>query len=51
MYTGEGEEGSGRVPIPFTAGVAVSITVIFTIVVGLVPDPFSDLARHATLLF
>jgi NADH-quinone oxidoreductase subunit N len=51
MYTGEGEEGSGRVHIPFTAGVAVAITVIFTIVVGLVPDPFSDLARHATLLF
>jgi NADH-quinone oxidoreductase subunit N len=39
-----------QVPIPVGAGVALAICLVFTIGVGLLPEPFLDFARHATLL-
>ncbi len=39
-----------RVEIPVTAGLAIGICAAFTVVAGLVPQPFIDFARHATLL-
>ena len=40
-----------RIVIPVGAGIALAICVVFTIVVGVVPSPVIDFARHATLLF
>jgi NADH-quinone oxidoreductase subunit N len=40
-----------RIPIPRTAGVALGVAVAFTLVVGILPSPVIDFARHATLLF
>jgi NADH-quinone oxidoreductase subunit N len=39
-----------RVQIPVAAGIAIGIALAFTIVAGLLPQPFIDFARHATLL-
>jgi NADH-quinone oxidoreductase subunit N len=39
-----------KVPIPVTAGVVLAICLIVTIGAGLLPEPFLDFARHATLL-
>ena len=46
----EGEEPS-TIPVPRTAGVALAIALAFTLVVGVLPAPVIDFARHATLLF
>src|SRR5687768_4005691 len=46
----EGEE-QGAIPVPRTAGVALALTLAFTLVVGILPAPVIDFARHATLLF
>ena len=52
----EGEGGgvatavATRVQIPVAAGIAIGIALAFTIVAGLLPQPFIDFARHATLL-
>ena len=46
----EGEEAV-RVPVPASAGAALGLAVAFTVVVGLLPAPVIDFARHATLLF
>ena len=46
----EGDE-SPRIPIPRTAAVALGLTLAFTLVVGVLPSPVIDFARHATLLF
>ena len=47
----EGEEVPAGIPIPRTAAAALAITLVFTLVVGLLPAPVIDFARHATLLF
>jgi len=39
-----------RVEIPLGAGIVVALCLAFTIGAGLLPEPFLDLARHATLL-
>ena len=39
-----------RLQIPLAAAIAIGIALAFTIVAGLVPQPFIDFARHATLL-
>ncbi len=39
-----------RVAIPLGAGVALALCLAFTIGAGLLPEPFLDFARHATLL-
>ena len=39
-----------RLAIPLGAGIAVALCLVFTIGAGLLPEPFLDLARHATLL-
>jgi len=39
-----------RVEIPVAAGLAIGICASFTVVVGLLPQPFIDFARHATVL-
>lgn len=39
-----------RVAIPVGAGVALAICLAFTLGAGLLPEPFLDFARHATLL-
>jgi NADH-quinone oxidoreductase subunit N len=46
----EGEEPV-RIPIPRTAGLALGITLAFTLIAGILPAPVIDFARHATLLF
>lgn len=40
-----------RVEIPLSTGVAIGVCAAFTLVAGLLPQPFFDLARHATFLF
>ena len=52
MYSprAEGDERP-RIAVPAATGVAVVVAAAFTIVVGLLPGPVSDFARHATLLF
>ena len=39
-----------RCPIPVTAGVVLAICLAVTIGAGLLPEPFLDFARHATIL-
>jgi NADH-quinone oxidoreductase subunit N len=39
-----------RVEIPVAAGVAIGVALAVTLAAGLLPQPFIDLARHATLL-
>jgi len=39
-----------KVDIPVGAAIAIGVAVVFTIGVGLVPQPFIDFARHAMLL-
>ena len=51
MYSGEEGEDGGRVPIPFSSGAALAVTLAFTLVVGLIPGPVIEFARDATLLF
>ena len=46
----EGEE-QARFGIPASTGAALAVAVAFTVVVGLLPAPVIDFARHATLLF
>jgi NADH-quinone oxidoreductase subunit N len=52
MYSppAEGEE-QRSIPLPRTAAVALGIALVFTLVVGILPAPVIDFARHATLLF
>ena len=55
MYSavdGEDETATpARLPVPFGAGLVVAAAVAFTLVAGIVPQPFFDFARDATLLF
>ena len=55
MYSAvDGEDASAtpaRLPVPFGAGLVVAAAVAFTLVAGIVPQPFFDFARDATLLF
>jgi len=47
------EAGTGAdagVDVPAAAAVAIALALAFTVVAGLVPEPFLDFARHATLL-
>ena len=46
----EGEEQTA-IPVPRSAGIALGIALAFTLVVGILPAPVIDFARHATLLF
>jgi NADH-quinone oxidoreductase subunit N len=46
----EGEE-QAAIHVPRTAGAALAIALAFTLVVGVLPAPVIDFARHATLLF
>ncbi|MEY2475157.1 MAG: NADH-quinone oxidoreductase subunit [Actinomycetota bacterium] len=46
----EGDEQRG-IPLPRSAAVALGIALAFTLVVGVLPAPVIDFARHATLLF
>ena len=52
MY-GPAEEGEEppRFALPASTGAALAVAVAFTVVVGIVPSPVIDFARHATLLF
>jgi NADH-quinone oxidoreductase subunit N len=56
--TGDGTEAvavatvtdvEAKVPIPVTAGVVLAICLVVTIGAGLLPEPFLDFARHATV--
>ena len=47
----EAAEPAPRLPIPASIGAALAVAVAFTIVAGLLPGPFIDFARHATLIF
>jgi NADH-quinone oxidoreductase subunit N len=38
------------IEVPVAAAVAIGVALAFTLVAGLVPEPFLDFARHATLL-
>jgi NADH-quinone oxidoreductase subunit N len=40
-----------RLVVPGTIGIALAITLAFTLVVGVAPSPVIDFARRATLLF
>ena len=53
MYStpAEGEEPLPRVAVPRPVGVAIALTVAFTLLAGLLPGPVIDFARHATLIF
>jgi len=42
---------TGRIIVPVGTGIALALCVIFTIAVGIVPQPVIGFARHATLLF
>ena len=46
----EGDEQTS-IPVPRSAGIALGIALAFTLVVGILPAPVIDFARHATLLF
>ena len=52
MY-GPGPEGGdeSRIAVPMLVATGLAITVAFTMIVGVVPSPIIDFARHATLLF
>jgi NADH-quinone oxidoreductase subunit N len=41
---------AGPVPVAVGAGLALAVALGFTLVVGFVPSPVFDFARHATLL-
>ncbi|MFN2506960.1 MAG: NADH-quinone oxidoreductase subunit N, partial [Acidimicrobiales bacterium] len=43
------EPDEPRVTIPLGAGIALGLTLAFTLVVGFLPEPVLDFARHATL--
>ena len=49
MYMDDPEEGSepGRIPVPFAAGLAILICVVFTVGAGVVPDPVVDWVKDA----
>lgn len=42
-----GEAPRGRVPVPLGMGVSLVVTLLFTVVVGIVPSPVVDFARDA----
>ena len=49
----EADTGPGagdRLHVPAAVSVAIGLALAFTLVAGLVPEPFLDFARHATLL-
>jgi NADH-quinone oxidoreductase subunit N len=50
MYS-EGEGEPVRISLPLSTGAALAVTLTFTLVVGILPAPVIDFARHATLLF
>jgi hypothetical protein len=41
----------GLVPVPGLTTVAIGISVAFTVVFGIIPEPILDFAHQATLLF
>jgi len=47
---GVATEVTSRVEIPLAAALAIGICLAYTIGAGLIPQPFIDFARHATLL-
>ena len=55
MYSAVDDEDESatpaRLPVPFGAGLVVAAAVAFTLVAGIVPQPFFDFAKDATLLF
>jgi NADH-quinone oxidoreductase subunit N len=55
MYSAaDGEDESAapaRLPVPFGAGLVIAAAVAFTLVAGILPQPFFDFAKDATLLF
>jgi NADH-quinone oxidoreductase subunit N len=51
MYSPVEDETGARIPVPFSTGTALALTLAFTLVVGILPAPVMDFARHATLLF
>ena len=55
MYSAvDGEDDSAvpaRLPVPFGAGLVVAAAVAFTLLAGIVPQPFFDFAKDATFLF
>jgi NADH-quinone oxidoreductase subunit N len=40
-----------HLPVPFSAGLALAVTVAFTLLAGVAPERFVEFARSATLLF
>ena len=46
----EAEEPVRRLRVPVGVAAAVGVALVFTIAIGVVPDPVSDFARDATLL-
>lgn len=53
MFAGDDSDeplpSAARVPVPWAAGVGLTICLLFTVGAGIVPGPFFDLAKHATL--
>ena len=47
----DAEAAPARLPVPFGAGLVIAAAVVFTLLAGIVPQPFFDFAKDATLLF
>jgi len=43
----DGDAATARIPLPFGAGLAIVLCVVFTIGAGIVPDPIVDWVRDA----
>ena len=41
----------GRVPVPWLTSLVIGVSVAFTVVFGIVPEPILSFAHQATLLF
>ncbi len=42
---------AGQVPVPWLTSLVIGVSVAFTVVFGIVPEPILDFAHQATLLF
>jgi NADH-quinone oxidoreductase subunit N len=47
MYTVEPDEGAPRIAIPVSAGIAIAVTGLFTVVFGDLPNPIVEFAKDA----
>jgi NADH:ubiquinone oxidoreductase subunit 2 (subunit N) len=50
MADDQAEEGAPEVAVPAGAGIALAVSLGFTVLVGFLPQYVFDFARHATIL-